>query len=222
MRDSLRVGRERLGLDGDWSLQDLSDFCRTYLQLYSVLYSIFPPVLSSLNDEELERLRYTYGAFPWRGGYSAVDFYESLRRFIPKDDRPIVRRVRYESPGFIELGLVVGVALSIKTIVKAVTTSIRDINGAYNDIYKGMQQRKLTDIDVKRRQMELTHDQLRFAREAQEQFGELISLDNVAELERLASNEVVSPKVMLSVYRRARALSKDEREGKLDLDKPGA
>ncbi len=127
MAERSRRGTQRLALDGDWTLFEFSQFARTYSQVYSVLYALDPRLSSDPEDEEFERIHHLFNAFPWRGGYSAVNFYESLRYRVPKQDRPVIKSIRYESPGWIELSLIVGVALSIKSMI-ACTTSPTHVN----------------------------------------------------------------------------------------------
>ena len=153
--------------------------------------------------------------YPWRGGYSAVNFYEALRHRVPKEDRPAIQSIRYESPGWIELGLVVAVALNIKYIIKALTTGAKEINSTYHEIYKGMQDRKLTDLDIKRKEIELSRDQRQFARESAEELAQQMHFGGMEQLAELTDNEVVALKILLSIYRRSRDLSKIEEQGRI-------
>ena len=79
MTDDPDVGRYSLKLDGDWDLQDLSVF-RQYLHVYSVMYAL---QVGSSQDESRTRTFHAFEAFPWKGGWSTVDFYEGLRHATP-------------------------------------------------------------------------------------------------------------------------------------------
>ncbi|MGH8531507.1 MAG: hypothetical protein ACREV1_01975 [Gammaproteobacteria bacterium] len=215
MAERPRRGTQRLALDGDWTLFEFSQFARAYSQAYSVLYSLDPTLSPDPEDEEFERIRHLYNAFPWRGGYSAVNFYESLRCRVPKQDRPAIKSIRYESPGWIELSLIVGVALSIKSIIKSFAGSVKQVNSTYHEIYKGMQNRKLTDLDIKRGEIELTREQRRFARESADELAERMHFERLAQLKELSDNEVASLKILLSLFRRSRDLWKIEQQGRI-------
>ena len=80
-----------------------------------------------------------------------------------------------------------------------------------------MQERKLTDLDIKRRELELTQEQLAFAREAQDRLSEVMGFPYLDALRRLTTNEVAGLKIVLSIFRRARLLGDDERGGNLRL-----
>jgi hypothetical protein len=73
----------RIEIDGEWTLNDLHEFPYAYTQAYSFLYSVI------LNETvEDERLRITFVAHPWRGGFSAVNFFHYLYELIPAAERP--------------------------------------------------------------------------------------------------------------------------------------
>jgi hypothetical protein len=82
-------------LAGRWSLGDLYEFPHAYEQVYFLILSLKP------NDDELRTagVKRIYSAFPWQGGYSAVNFYNDLRGMTPVGDRPAIKSIRYESPG---------------------------------------------------------------------------------------------------------------------------
>ena len=101
-------------IDGEWSLEDLYIFPRTFEQVYFLIYSLFPD-----HDEyDLERIRNAYSAFPWRGGYSAVSFYNTLKYIVPRARRPQLVSINYSSPGLMEIGLILAVATVVGRIVK--------------------------------------------------------------------------------------------------------
>ncbi len=87
----------RIGMDGDWSLEDLYILPRSFEQVYFLMYSLS----SDLDADETERIAHAYRVFPWRGGYSAVDFYNQLKWTAPGDYRPKIVSIQYASPGAI-------------------------------------------------------------------------------------------------------------------------
>jgi len=89
------IGRHRLALDGSWTLLELGEFPRRYLQVYSLLYSFY--LLESEDEERADRVRHAYEVFPWRGGSSAVNFYESLWYATPPRHRPQIRQISQHS-----------------------------------------------------------------------------------------------------------------------------
>src|SRR5262245_13161131 len=143
-----KTGTTRLQLDGDWGLYDFADFGRGYSQAYSLLY-----VLMFVDDEGDGRLEHAFTAYPWRGGYSAVNFYQSVQYRVPRRERPRVQAIRYESPGWMDLTRATAAATAVRQGVKALVNSLDEANRVYNQIYKDMQDRKLTRINIKRQEL---------------------------------------------------------------------
>lgn len=184
----MNQGKFRIGIDGEWTLEDWYVFPRAISQVYSFLYSLTEiKMLEELPDED-DRLYITYSAHPWRGGYSAVNFYNYLQSLIPKHLRPRVVSIHYSSPGFFELGLAVAVAISIRKIVKAFCDSGKDIISLYNEIYNGMQKRKLLSISVKREDLQFQKEQTKFIKKSLTSLSQMISLEGISELKQITPN----------------------------------
>ena len=212
-----RQGTHRISLDGDWTLFDLGAFSRVYTQVYSVLY-VLDDDLIPLDDSpvgEFGSVSHVFRAFPWRGGYSAVNFYNSVRVRVPPSRRPSVRSIRYASPGVLELALIVPVATSIAAIVYSFATSAKHLHSLYHDIRKGMRERELMQINVKRADLALRRDQRDFARESTDQLADLMGLEQVDRLRLLTGHEVAELKILLSLFRRFQQLRKIEEEGRV-------
>jgi hypothetical protein len=107
---------ERLGarLGGDWELRDFGEFNRSFAHLYAFVYSIKQEVNENLEEMYNE----LYVAHPWRGGWSAYNFFETLHARIPKAHRPKILSLEIHSPGLMEIGLVLAVGLAAVNIIK--------------------------------------------------------------------------------------------------------
>ena len=79
-----------IAMDSRWSLEDLYEFPRAFEQVYFA----FEAVLPSQDAVASARLTAAFTAFPWRGGYSAVNFYNQLKRATPRERRPTIRAIK--------------------------------------------------------------------------------------------------------------------------------
>ena len=127
----------RIQLDGEWLLKDFSEFFHIYSEVYSMCFLLTVPVSSEERFEEL------LARYPWKGGYSAVNFYDDLYREVGKANRPSVKEIQYASPGHISLLLLPGAAYAIRKIIEQFTKSGESINALYHSIYKSLLERKL-------------------------------------------------------------------------------
>ncbi len=82
----MEVDNIKLYIDGRWELTDLNVLTRVYIQLYGLLYSL--DVTDDYLDDEIQ---YIYGKYPWRGGFSAVNFYQNLFAKMPREYKPRAR-----------------------------------------------------------------------------------------------------------------------------------
>jgi hypothetical protein len=175
-------------------------------------------IKSRIELDENDPLYITYTAHPWRGGYSAVNFYAYLQNLVPKDRRPRVASIRYESPGWLELTFVVlAVVLSLRRIIKAFCDSGKEITSLYNDIYKGLQERRLLSLSVKREELHLQREQLEFVEYSMDSLAKMLGFTGLAELRKIAPSPLAALKILLSFYRRVRTLAEYQQNGKADF-----
>ena len=212
----MQTDQIRLHIDGRWSLEELSDASKSYIQLYGFAYSLLPDLPTARRED----MDYIYGKFPWRGGYSTVNFFNNLFHKIPPKLRPEIRRMQYASPGYIELFELLAVAGVISRIVKTVCNAINSAHDTYRRIQKATIDHKLSKIDLTNKELDLTERQIEFCRDSSEK---LISLMGITEEEnrlieqRVQGNPVMKLKMLLSVFRRVEPLATKQAEGKLTV-----
>jgi len=156
----------RLDIDGKWTLRDFHEFPYSYTQAYSFLYSL--TVRGFIGED---RVRDIFNLYPWRGGYSAVNFYNRLYRIVPRAERPTIVSISYSSPGWIELSLALAVALSLRRIIHQLVESGRDIHQFYTEIYNEMHKRRLLRIEAETAELNLKREHLHFIEETTDAFA---------------------------------------------------
>lgn len=203
----------KIHIDGKWNLEDLYVFPHTYEQVYFLIYSLLPHE----DDEIQEKIKYAYSAFPWQGGYSAVNFYNKLKYTTPKRERPQVLSMQYASPGWIELSLIIGVAFAVERIVKAISSSIREANSVYHEIHVGMSKRKLLRIEAKKKEIELEEQHAEYIQKSANKMVQLLGLKDVQQMHQKSGSPLKTLKILLSLYRRVRTLAEFQGNGKTKL-----
>lgn len=205
----------KLHIDGRWELTDLNILTRVYIQVYGLLYS-----LDVADDFIEEEIQYIYGKYPWRGGYSAVNFYQNLFAKMPKEYKPRIKSIRYASPGFIELTQLVNVAKDISLIVGYVSAAILAANKTYSTIQKGMRERRLSKLDLRSEELKALEQERNFIHKSIEDISQIMGVrkETLANLYlRTENNELAVVKILSSLYRRARDLAKLQNKQQLDL-----
>jgi hypothetical protein len=194
------MGRHRILIGKRWSLESLTVFSRTYEQTYAFYYSFAPEVV----QHEESRL---FAAFPWRGGYSAVNFYGGLRRAVPRKRRPRVLAIQYASPGYIDLALLLAAAFAISRTVRHLAATLRESNAAYNEIMRDISRRKLGRIRVQAGELDLKSKQLKVINDHIDTAARLLRFKETEKLSTLTGHPFITLKVLLSLYRRTRTLA---------------
>lgn len=199
----------RIMLDGEWTLSDFGELPHTYSQVYAFVYGLELP-----DDFEGYEAILRFAGYPWRGGYSAVNFYKQLQSSVPRRDRPRLRSIQYASPGWIELSLVVTVALSARRIIKACVVSASELNSLYQEIYKNLHERKLLRIEAKEAELRLEEKQLQFMETSSKKLARLLKIPAIEVIRAQSPTRLAELKMLLSLFRRARKLADYEKAGK--------
>jgi hypothetical protein len=240
------TGRYRILLDREWSLFEFGTLPRAYLQVYAFVAHlnswadlstgsendgeespirlpqfIFKIDATSETDDEAFGTRLNY---PWKGGYDSANFYAALVRNLTQSARPRLVAVQYASPGYMDLAVWSAVAATISAIVKNLAGALRELNTLYSEIYRGMRDRELLRIDVRKKQLDLSKEEQEFLLSSITRLGILMGLTEgqrralpdfspgVGE-DQLKINELGTLKILLSFVRRAKILAKFENDG---------
>lgn len=202
----------RIELDGLWSLHDLYDFPRVHAQVYAFFYVIETPTLLRGDD-----FAAPFFEHPWVGGYDSVNFYHQLQSRVPRKARPDVVAIRYESPGWLDLSLLAGAAISIRIAVSSFIAAGERLNHLYTSIQRGIHDRKLARVDIKRKELELDRDQRQFARESGQELAVVMQFPHLEALRELTGDDLRTLKILLAHYRRVRSLARFQKNGQAKL-----
>jgi hypothetical protein len=217
----MELGETFLKLDNDWEMQELADLAKLYTQCYSLVYSLSGDRVESTDEQVVDWFHGVYAKLPWRGGYTAVNFYNSLYAKIPYEQRPQIVEIRYASPGHIKLKEAALVAALLAAIVTAVTTSFDQIHDSYNNIQTGMSERKLRRLEVELAELQLDQERLRFVRSAKQQLIDQMQIPQVMQEElirRSSGNDLMQLKILMSFYRRVQPLAELELRDMLKVE----
>lgn len=217
----MELGNTYLRLDQDWEMQELADLAKLYTQCYSLVYSLSGIRIDSEDERAIDWFHGVYAKYPWRGGYSAINFYHSLYAKIPFEQRPRILEIQYASPGFIKLKEAALVAALLAGIVTAVTTSFDQIHDSYNQVQKGMSERKLRKLEIELTELQLDREKLKFIQESKKLLIEQMQIPVAMQQElirRTGDNELMQLKILMSFYRRVQPLSELEHREMLKVE----
>jgi hypothetical protein len=210
------LGKHKIHIEGRWEIRDLYIFPHRYAEIYSFLYA-----LSAIETAESRFFTETFRRYPWRGGYSAVNFYDELYGMIPPEQRPQIKRIEYASPGYIELGAIVLLVTQIDRILTTAFKSWDKLDRIYDGIQKRINKRCLAKLNLRDRERKVDEEDLRFAVEKCKELSEAIGLENPEALNKLTGDPLASLKMLMAFYRRLRQLVVFIENGKVSITRGG-
>lgn len=219
----MEFGDAYLNIDKDWNMDELATLSKLYNQCYSLVYSLSGFEFESEDERAIDWFKGVYAKYPWRGGFSTVNFYHSLYLKLPYEARPSIEEIQYASPGHIKLKEALIAAGMLAGIVAAVTSSIDDIHETYNKIQHGMSQRKLTKLEVELKELELDKARLEFVKESKKELINKMKIPQKMQSElfrRSDGNELMELKILMSFHRRIEPLAIMQSTGMLKVEHP--
>ncbi len=121
-------------VEGGWSVNELGKFPHVFTKVYSLLYGLDVLHLS------------TFEKFPWRGGWSAKHFFDSVAAKIPSEDRPSVAAIQYASPGFMRFKLHGPTADQVSRCVANCKSKNHEIAVAFAELTTYIRDKRLNEI----------------------------------------------------------------------------
>ena len=201
-----------ISIDWSWSLENFYELPHVFGQVYA-FHCAF-----TVEVRDRDRLNHAFASYPWRGGYSAVNFYNVLSSQVPYRLRPQVESIKYASPGWIALtGVMTVVTGTIGRAVRGFVRSTSALNKLYSEIYEGHHGRRLMRIEERRQNLQLAGEELNFAIESSERLAAALGFKNLAALNDFTGNSMTSTKILLSYFRRVRILASYVEQGKAEF-----
>lgn len=203
-----------LKLDGDWYLEELMRLPKTYSQLYSFVYTLKNMMRVSVSSNASK----IFSNYPWKGGFSTVNFYKDLDAVIPSFHEPKVESIHYASPGQIRLELLKPVSLSVEGIVNTCFENEAKLKDHYKIIADFMRRKELSKVDGSDPDLIINESDKIFLSKGISTFSKLMNLsEHEADIVRVSGNELVAIKIIMSVYRRVSKLFGFMEKGMLKL-----
>ena len=197
------VGNVTLKLDKDWDMEELANLSKLYIQCYGLVYSL-SGFKVNLDDERIvDWFQGAYNKYPWRGGFSTVNFYREIYSKIPSEGKPKIKQIHYASPGHIKLNgnLLAGALLA--GIISTIAANHDGVHELYKTIQKGLSERKLTQNEVPVDEIHLDPSSREFVNKSKSKsmFIEKLNLPESMQSElsrRSGGNNLVELKILTS------------------------
>lgn len=200
---SASVQLKKVHIDGRWGIEDLRKFSDLVQDAYAFVFALTGAGTTS-TKRSMEAL---FKKYPWRGGFSSVNFFDDLYRLIPTAERAQVRSIQYASPGTIELKMDESVARSIQVFVAALNEPDAPASKEYSDVRSMLKLRGW--LGKAKGDLELTHQDeamlLTFVKRLAKAFGLEANANEIVTFAN--SDPLGAVKILLAYYRRLAGLA---------------
>lgn len=120
-----------VNIDGRWGINDLRKFSDLVQDCYAFVFALN----GRGSQKSLQRTEELFKKYPWRGGFSSVNFFDDLYGLIPPSEKASINKIQYASPGMIEFNLDAEVANAIHKIVDDINGENSRISNTYKEVH---------------------------------------------------------------------------------------
>lgn len=201
---------KNVDIDGRWGIEDMRRFSDLIQDSYAFVYALSGKGPATTK----QRMGALFHRYPWRGGYSSVNFFDDLYKIIPANERAEIRSIKYASPGTIQLQMDADVAALIRSFVDDLNSSNSVAQSAYKEARaflrsKGWLGKAKDDLVL------LAQDELQllgFVQKLAGSFGLNAHVDDVVRFSN--SDPLGAVKILLAYFRRLSNLADYSATGK--------
>ncbi|HZV06036.1 MAG TPA: hypothetical protein VE999_13240 [Gemmataceae bacterium] len=127
-------------IDGRWEIEDLRQFGTLAGDAYVFTFAL----TATSNAKQTKHIHELFAKYPWRGGFSTINFISDLHVMIPANDDVAIRRMKYASPGFIETLVNTDIAMTVRKIVEQINDATKGppVRETFNAVSNNLKKNK--------------------------------------------------------------------------------
>ncbi len=211
------IGVEKLGIDGSWEMQEFGQFYQRYSDIYGFISATDIWQDPQASQTTKVAIKAEFLGRPFRGGFSYVHFFTELMDRIPANDRPSLKKVKYASPGVVELK---GKPNTFKTLEKVIENFLankKDLKDQYSEFHKYLSKQKLlrtpgSDYKTNEASSAYISQKTKILSDSLGAFD----FDLISELSN--KNALVAAKIVLAMFRRVEEAASFFAQGRMSFN----
>jgi hypothetical protein len=204
------AGSYKLNIQGEWTIQNFTEFPHEFSQVYAFIYSTF-------SDEPgympLERLKKAYAGQDWNGGFSSFHFYDDLEKNISPQHRLRIKSLQYASTGWIELELFTPVVRVIRNMVESMINLSMELKQDFKATSVFLKDKKISIHGVNDSQV--SEEILAEVKATCFSFSNKMGFTGIQRIYDLTQSYVITLMMIRSLYKRVIILATYQVEGKV-------
>lgn len=208
---------EQLLVDGEWELTDFGQFQQKFSDIYTFLISQKNWLSKDVPDESKRRILNAFRTRPYQGGFSYVHLFKDLGVNIPRSDQISLDKIRYASPGKVEIFGKDEIFSDLQVIIPNFVENRIELKEAYSYFYKYLSQNNFLKM---RGDHYLAGDATEeFFFFQSEKLANMMQAPNIDVVRVLSNNNaLVCAKIILAFYRRLEEASMYFSQGRVSYE----
>ena len=188
-------------IDGSWDLPDFSQFYAKITDLYSFFLSLEEYMSSTARLDLKKAIGGAFRGHPLRGGSRYINLYNDLYDAQDIDDRLIVKRIQYASPGRVDVDGRSDIFEKLNCSLDLFAANYDAIKTEYLEIHRYLHDSRLLKRDAAR--VELDSAIAKYILGRAREFAKIMQLEQFDLIYSLTDkNPLATIKILLSFYRR--------------------
>lgn len=212
--ENVAAGEETLFIDGEWEMPEFGEFYTKYADIYGFMASTDRYLSGTTVDTELSKIEEAFKTKPFRGGSSYLGFFSDLNATLPHQERPSLEKIRYASPGEVDLRGSAATFSEVERLLKHYLENVGEITKLHDDLRKFMKELQLLQMVARLPTLDSTQNKS-LRQQSKALYSALGSdrFDHVYEI--TGKNLVVTSKIGLALYRRISVAGKYFAQGRM-------
>jgi hypothetical protein len=187
--------------DGKWDLPDFGEFYNKITDLYVFFLSLRKFVSDEVSTDEKRKIRQSFVDHPLRGGISYVNLYAGLHSAQQFQDRLVVGRLKYGSPGEVDVKGRPDVFNDMMVAFEKIEEQYDQVRDSYYQIHEYLRKSNLLKRDPEK--FDSNDPVGRYIRDRANDFAKELSIENPKLIYDLTDkNALKYIKVLLAHFRR--------------------
>lgn len=210
------VHTQTLEVDGEWDMPDFGEFYSRYSDVYYFLSASHAFTDEGVDTEKKKAIKKAFVHTPFKGGFSYVHFYATLPAAIPRAERLRMDKIKYESPGYVNVNGDSDTFAETETIIRSFLTNRAELRKIYEQFHSFLSKGRYLQMSAE----EFQGDDSAYAyiNHMAASLAEKLSIPSLDTVRSLVENNPLAfAKIILSLYRRLDEASRFFAQGRINF-----
>ncbi len=192
---------QKLEVDGEWDMPDFGDFYGRYSDVYYFLSASHSFGDETVEFEKKRQIKETFVHTPFKGGFSYVNFFKTLPLAVPKRERLRMDKIRYESPGYVDVNGDGDTFEETESIIRAFLANRAELRKLYDHFHSFLSKSRYLQMAAS--DFSTSDPAHVYIEQLADTLAEKLNIPNILTIKSLVENNPLAfAKIILSLFRR--------------------